>query len=132
MRFLIKNLNSNAMIFKKKALKHYAGIDCSGVNHVLPPSFEGLSSLMEKVHNSLFAASQAFPDQQPEDLPGDEVLDFVEELSSCDKIDKISLINDFQEYIQDLQIQAAKKAQLSDPVSVSTGTPAGDPEPSKN
>lgn len=120
------------MIFKKKALRHYAGIDCSGPNHVLPPSFEGLSSLMEKVHNSLFAVSQAFPDNQPEDLPGDEVLDFVEELSSCDKIDKISLINDFQEYISDLQIQAAKKAQPSDPKPDSSGTPAGDPEPSKD
>lgn len=101
------------MIFKKKALRHYAGIDCSGPNHVLAPSFEGLGALMEKVHNSLFAASQAFPDNQPEDLPGDEVLDFVEELSGCDKIDKISLINDFQEFVSDLQLQAAKKAETS-------------------
>lgn len=120
------------MIFKKKSLRHYDGLDCSGPNHVLPPSFEGLSSLMEKVHNSLFAVSQAFPDNQPEDLPADEVLDFVEELSCCDKIDKISLINDFQEYINDLQIKAAKKAQPSDPVTVPSATPAGDPEPSKN
>ena len=113
------------MLFTKKSLKSYKGIDASGPNHVLPPSFEGLSAFMEKVHNNLFAASQAFPDNQPEDLPGDEVLDFVEELSSCDKIDKVSLINDFQDYITELQNAAAKKAEEASS-SGRSGSDSGD------
>lgn len=111
------------MIYKRNSKKapKYAGLDCSGPNMVLPPTFCGISELVRRA-GSVDAAAVQY--QQPSDREEESeglVRDFLSELAYCDKAERQQLIEDFNAYVED----------LADKFEKSSGDQGADPDPAK-
>lgn len=106
----------------------YKGLDCSGEYKVLPPTFQGIRSLVERAGGNEDAVAAAFP---PLDFVDDKehslVGEFVTELQNCDKVERIELVRQFDSYVKDLR-ESSKKPSGKDPEK--DPEPPADPEPS--
>lgn len=90
------------MLFKKP--KHYVGLDChSDKVHVLPPTFQGVRALVNQVGEA--AAVAAFPQREDEENSVEKsiVEQFIDELKYADKVERQTLVRDFQSYLDSLK-----------------------------
>lgn len=89
---------------RPKGLRSYAGIDCSGKTKVLPPTFKGIKALVAQVGE--FNAKAMFPQVDPresqDEEPRDIVRDFLAEFQMADKVERQTLINEFNSYIDSI------------------------------
>ena len=92
------------MIWKAKSKKRpsYKGLDCSGENVVMPPTFCGINELVRRA-GSTEAAAALYPDTNTEFEGEDTVRDFLQELELTDKVERQGLIEEFQEYVKSLE-----------------------------
>lgn len=106
--------------------RFYKGLDCSGPNHVMPPTFEGVKNLVARVgYEGAIAAS--IGDEEPESQEADMFDEFMTELRYCDKVDRIQITREFKEYVGSLEDQVKK--QKSELKSESKPEPEPKPEP---
>lgn len=110
------------MFYKVK--KHYSGLDHSGPCMVLPPTFGGVRQLVDRV-GEVAAKAQFITPPDPDDASNDLVRDFLQELTYADKVERQTLINDFNSMIKDLSKQS-KKPQTP---AASAGAPASEAAP---
>lgn len=91
-------------VIKPKGLRSYTGLDCSGKTRVLPPTFKGIKALVAQVGE--FNAKAMFPQEDPRESPDDEprdiVRDFLQEYQMADKVERQTLINEFNSYIDSI------------------------------
>lgn len=102
----------------------YKGLDCSGPNHVMPPTFEGVKNLVERV-GLAGAIAASVGEEEPETQETDMFDEFMTELRYCDKVDRIQITREFKEYVGSLEDQLMKlkpEPELE---------PTEDPEPTK-
>lgn len=83
--------------------KHFTGLDHSGECKVLPPTFLGVRNLVERVGQDMAEQMYSQKDDIEEDASRDIVRDFLSELRYADKVERQTLINDFRDYVSDLQ-----------------------------
>lgn len=87
----------------------YKGLDCSGPNHVMPPTFEGVKNLVARVgYEGAIAAS--IGEEEPETQETDMFDEFMTELRYCDKVDRIQITREFKEYVGSLEEQVKKQS----------------------
>lgn len=110
----------------------YKGLDCSGKSQVLPPTFEGIRSLVNKVGED--AAYAAFPNSfEPETttIEEDIVLDFVDDLNhASDKVERLTLLEEFSGYLD--QVKASMEsspASEAPPATEDAKKPEGETPP---
>lgn len=94
------------MIYKKS--KSYKGLDCSEKkSQVRPRTFEGLASYAMKVANGQMP--DIYPGEDPDSEPLSKeqsvVAEFLDELQSADKIERVELMKEFENFVGDLQSQ---------------------------
>lgn len=93
------------VFLKPKGLRSYKGLDCSGKTKVLPPTFKGIKALVKQVGE--FNAKAMFPQDDPhaslDDEPKDIVRDFLAEYQMADKVERQTLINEFNSYIDSIE-----------------------------
>lgn len=101
----------------------YKGIDCTGECKVLPPTFQGIKALVKRAGGNEDVVAATFP---PLDFVDDQehslVSEFVTELQTCDKIERVELVRQFDSYVKELRAssdgkgkrgtQAARPAEL--------------------
>lgn len=92
------------VIIKPKGLRSYTGLDCSGKTKVLPPTFKGIKALVAQVGelNAKAMFPQDDPRVSPDDEPKDIVRDFLAEYQMADKVERQTLINEFNSYIDSI------------------------------
>lgn len=98
------------MNYRKKL--SYKGIKCSGETKVLPPTFQGIKALVNRAGGNEDVVSATFPplkfvDDQEHSL----VAEFVTELQNCDKIERVDLVRQFDQYVKDLRKQPEKQPE---------------------
>lgn len=93
------------MFYKVK--KHTVGLDHSGPCKVLPPTFGGVKQLVERLGEDA-AKAQFITPPDFDDASTDLVRDFLQELTYSDKVERQTLINDFNSYIKDLKSSSIK------------------------
>lgn len=97
--------------------RKYTGLDCSGKSQVLPPTFEGIRALVNKVGET--AAYAAFPNpQEPENstIEEDIVLDFVDDLNhASDKVERLTLLEEFSSYLDQVRDSLENPPAPEDP-----------------
>lgn len=98
------------MFYKVK--KHTVGLDHSGPCKVLPPTFGGVRQLVERVGEEVAKAQFVTP-PDVDDASTDLVRDFLQDLTYSDKVERQTLINDFNSYIKDLQNSIGKSSPRS-------------------
>lgn len=90
----------------------YKGLDCSGEYKVLPPTFQGIRSLVQRAGGNEDAVAAAFP---PLDFVDDKehslVGEFVTELQNCDKVERIELVRQFDSYVKELRESSDDKGK---------------------
>lgn len=105
---------------KPKGLRIYNGLDCSGETKVLPPTFKGIKDLVNRVGE--FNAKAMFPQEDsrvsPDDEQKDIVRDFLQEYQLADKVERQTLINEFNSYIDSININP-----IQDPPAGAQGLP---------
>lgn len=105
--------------------RNYKGLDCSGKSMVLPPTFEGIRALVDKVGET--AAIAAFPNgQEPEKttIEEDIVLDFVDDLNhASDKVERLTLLEEFSGYLDQV------RESLENPEPEPKPEPEPEPQP---
>ena len=110
----------NKVTIKPKGLRSYTGLDCSGKTKVLPPTFKGIKALVAQVGE--LNAKAMFPQSDPRESQDEEsrdiVRDFLQEYQMADKVERQTLINDFNSYIDDLELNT-----IQDPSSVEQEPP---------
>lgn len=106
---------------KPKGLRSYTGLDCSGKTKVLPPTFKGIKALVKQVGemNAKAMFPQDDPHVSPDEEPRDIVRDFLQELQLADKVERQTLINEFNSYIDSIELDSKQEP------------PAGAQEPPK-
>lgn len=106
----------------------YKGLDCSGPNHVMPPTFEGVKNLVARVgYEGAIAASLG--DEEPDSQEADMFDEFMTELRYCDKVDRIQITREFKEYVGSLEDQVKKQKQKQKPEPEPEPKPEPEPEP---
>lgn len=97
------------MIWKNKSKKRpsYKGLDCSGENVVMPPTFCGINELVRRA-GSPEAAAALYPDTNTEFEGEDVVRDFLQELEHTDKVERQGLIEEFSDFVKSLEEQISK------------------------
>lgn len=100
------------MIYKLKSKKRpsYKGLDCSGENVVMPPTFCGINELVRRA-GSPEAAAALYPDTNTEFEGEDVVRDFLEELEMTDKVERQGLIEEFSDYVKSLEEKMSQENQ---------------------
>lgn len=93
------------VFLKPKGLRSYKGLDCSCKTKVLPPTFKGIKALVKQVGE--FNAKAMFPqdnsDVSRDDESRDIVRDFLQEYQMADKVERQTLINEFNLYIDSIE-----------------------------
>lgn len=83
----------------------YKGLDCSGPNKVLPPTFEGIRALVDKVGEpAAFVAFSSSP--VDEDVPIEKQVfeDFLADYNlASDKVERLTLLDEFRHYLSDVE-----------------------------
>lgn len=118
------------MFTRKKA--HFAGLDCSGPNKVLPPTFCGVKELVRRVGESAaFAQFAHEPEMEAEDdSPKDLVRDLLSDLPYMDAVERQTAIREFSEFVNNLQFENSQPpAAGGAPASGAQGEPAKQGEP---
>lgn len=118
------------MFTRKKA--HFAGLDCSGPNKVLSPTFCGVNELVRRVGES--AAFAQFPHEQvldaEDDAPKDLVRDLLSDLPYMDAVERQTAIREFSEFVNNLQFEKSPTpAAGGAPASGAQDEPAKQGEP---
>lgn len=110
---------------KPKGLRSYKGLDCSGKTKVLPPTFKGIKALVAQVGE--MNAKAMFPQDDPrvslDDEPKDIVRDFLQEYQMADKVERQTLINEFNSYIDDLELRPVQESPAGAEASPKEGAP---------
>lgn len=116
------------MFYKVK--KHTVGLDHSGPCKVLPPTFGGVKQLVERLGEDAAKAQFVTP-PDVDDASTDIVRDFLQELTYSDKVERQTLINDFNSYIKDLKVSSSAFSNKSKSVEPASSEPASsEPSPS--
>lgn len=107
------------MIYKVKSKKRpdYKGLDCSGPNMVLPPTFCGIPELVKRA-GSVEAAALQLPQVSNEEVEGESIVrEFLNELEYTDKAERNQLIQEFSDFVEGLQAEFDEKSKAaSEPV----------------
>ena len=98
--------------------RSYSGLDCSGPNRVLPPTFEGVRKLVDRVGEQ--AAALTFSNPPVTDEPNFEegiFLDFLDDFNNAsDKVERLTLLREFNQYLdgvkQDLETPPEPEPEL--------------------
>lgn len=91
-------------MIKRKPI-HFTGLDHSGPCKVLPPTFQGVKSLVNQVGENMAKAMYSKPDDVEDDASKDLVRDFLEELTYADKVERQTLVQEFSDFVCELQNQ---------------------------
>lgn len=112
-----------------KTKPHYTGLDCSGPCKVLPPTFEGVKALVARVGEDMARAQCALGmDSDDEDTPSQGLVrDFLYDFQQADKVERQTLVNEFEDYVKALEA----KSKESTPEPVPNPEPTSDSEPGK-
>lgn len=94
--------------------KHYKGLDHSGECKVLPPTFNGVRNLVERVGQDMAEQMYSQKDDIEEDASRDIVRDFLSELRYADKVERQTLINDFRDYVSDLKAASSQTPEAKE------------------
>lgn len=98
--------------FKSKKRPSYIGLDCSGENVVMPPTFCGINELVRRA-GSPEAAASLYPDTNKDFEGEDLVRDFLQELELTDKVERQGLIEEFSEYVKGLEDRMSQESESS-------------------
>ena len=93
-------------IFKKP--QHFKGLDCSGKNKVLPPTFPGIKEFVKRYGEAQAATMFPQDEDASPDMSKDIVRDFLNDLDMADKVERQTLINEFGAYIKDSEMESSK------------------------
>ena len=108
--------------------REFKGLDCSGPNHVMPPTFEGVKKLVDRVGYAGAIAASAGEDE-PESQEADMFDEFMTELRFCDKVDRIQITREFKEYVGSLEDFAKKSGSKPEPKTEPKPEPKLEPKP---
>ena len=118
------------MFTRNKA--HFEGLDCSGPNKVLPPTFCGVKELVRRVgESSAFAQFAHEPEFEAEDdAPKDLVRDLLSDLPYMDAVERQTAIREFSEFVNNLNFENSQSpAAGGGPASGAQGEPPKEGEP---
>lgn len=113
----------------KRGVAHFVGIDAKGPNKVLPPTFEGIKNLVQRVGEDFAKSQFASEPESPEaNLPKDTLRDFLNELQFADNVERQTLIREFSDYVNDLEEQITSQPLAQRAVDQGTQQPTeGEP-----
>lgn len=95
-------------MFRKKPI-HYVGLDCSGPSKVLPPTFEGIQSLVKRVGES--QAMALYSADSHDETPSEGIVrDFLAEYKTADKVERQTLVREFEDFVADLEAKSKEPA----------------------
>lgn len=113
--------------------KHFKGLDHSGECKVLPPTFQGVRNLVERVGVDMAHQMYSQKDDIEEDASRDIVRDFLSELRYADKVERQTLINEFRDFVSDLKAASpsspAPEAKEETEERVKPESPKAEPAP---
>lgn len=92
----------------KRNPKSFKGLDTSGPNMVLAPTFNGVRDLVNRYGQATAESMVSHPDLDGEEAPQDLVRSFLDDLTYADKVQRQELIRDFSHFVRDLR-DAAKQ-----------------------
>ena len=95
-------------MLRKKPI-HFEGLDCSGPSKVLPPTFEGIKSLVNRVGESQAMALYSV-DSHDETPSEGLVRDFLAEYKTADKVERQTLVREFENFVAELEAKSKEPA----------------------
>lgn len=110
----------------KRKPKSFKGLDTSGPNMVLAPTFGGVRELVDRYGQSTAESMVSHPDLDGEDSSKDLVRSFLDDLTYADKVQRQEMIRDFSHLVRDLR-DAAKKPPQPEPQPDPQPEPQPDP-----
>lgn len=118
-------------MFTRKQI-HFKGLDCSGPNKVLPPTFCGVKELVRRVGESAAFAQFAHESEivAEDDAPKDLVRDLLNDLPYMDAVERQTAIREFSEFVNNLQFENSQPSAAGGaPASGAEGEPPKEGEP---
>lgn len=91
--------------------KSFKGLDTSGPNMVLAPTFGGVRDLVNRYGQATAESMVSHPDLDGEDSSKDLVRSFLDDLTYADKIQRQEMIRDFSQLVRDLRDAAQQEPQ---------------------
>lgn len=112
-------------MLRKKPI-HFEGLDCSGPSKVLPPTFEGIKSLVKRVGES--QAMALYSVESHDETPSEGIVrDFLAEYKTADKVERQTLVRDFEDFVADLEARSLE-TRSKEPAGEE---PSPEPEPTE-